>query len=259
VTVTRQAGLRAAVFERYADWYDAFNRGKDYAAEIQYVLKHVEALAGRPRRWLDVGCGTGHHLGHLYAAGIDVEGVDQSSTMIERARRAHPQIRFHIASAQTFALAGDRDVVSMLFHVMSYQDSDEKVRSAFERVRAHLAPHGVFVFDFWHSDGVAADPPAVRVRETIVDGRSLFRLANPLEHRERRLIEIQYQFRLDAPDGPLAHEEVHVMRHFTEGELEACLRTAGMDIVRSDGWMTGRRLSTSDWYGFVCARVRTTE
>jgi SAM-dependent methyltransferase len=251
--ISSQESGEAAVFTQYASWYDAFNAGKDYGAEVRYLLGHIETLTGSPRRWLDIGCGTGQHLRHIQSRGIEVEGLDQSWAMIERARQLCSEITFHAGSAQDFALDGERDVVSMLFHVMSYQHSDEMVRSAMERARAHLATTGVFVFDFWNSEGVAADPPTERVREAVVDGRSLFRLSHPIERRDERLIEVKYQFRWDFPDGPLVHEEVHVMRHFTDRELETFLKDARLRLIRSEAWMAHRPLSVNDWYGFICA------
>lgn len=88
------AARPTTAFHHYAAWYDAFNQNKDYAAEAKYVLGHVEALAGRPQRWLDIGCGTGRHLAWLHGRGVAVEGVDASAAMMARARSAHPDIAF---------------------------------------------------------------------------------------------------------------------------------------------------------------------
>lgn len=240
-------------FGRYADWYDAFNHEKHYEAEVRYVLEMLEEIADPPRRWLDIGCGTGRHLSYLFARGIAVEGLDHSPAMIARARSSYPDIPFHVGTAQDLTMEGNRDVVSMLFHVMNYQVSDAMVGGALERIAAHLAPTGVFVFDFWNSEAVLRDPPVRRVRETQVEGRSLFRVSNPIEDQGRRLIDVQYQFHWDSPEGALVHEEVHTLRHFSRGEFETLLRAAGMTMLKCQAWMTERRLSPDDWYGFICA------
>jgi SAM-dependent methyltransferase len=242
-------------FGRYADWYDAFNPGKSYDAEVRYVLEEVAATGASPTHWLDVGCGTGHHLASLHARGIAVEGVDQSPTMIESARQSHPDIPFHVASAQSFALEQHRDVISMLFHVFNYQISDALVDKALERIREHLAPKGLLVFDFWNSDAVKRDPPASRVRQADVEGRPLFRLGAPTEEPKRRLIHVHYQFRWDSPHGSLAHEEVHSLRHFDQAELASFLNKAGFAFVKCVAWLTTRPLCPDDWYGFVVARL----
>jgi SAM-dependent methyltransferase len=242
-------------FDQYAASYDAFNAGKDYAAEADYVLGRVAPWQPAPRRWLDVGCGTGNHLACLAARGIAVEGVDASAAMIAQARVAHPAIPFQVATAQAFRLDGDRDVVSMLFHVLSYQVSDHAVEATVANVAAHLAPGGIFVFDFWHTGGVLHDPPGRRIRDARLGGRPLFRVARPTEDRARSRIDIHYEFRWDSPEGPVAYEEDHAMRHFTPSGLEAFLGRAGLEIVACEGWMKPV-LGAEDWYGLACARKR---
>nr|WP_239157776.1 class I SAM-dependent methyltransferase [Streptomyces sp. SID13726] len=46
----------------------------------------------------DVGSGPGHVTAALHALGIPVFGVDVSPRMVELARRAHPDLRFHVGS-----------------------------------------------------------------------------------------------------------------------------------------------------------------
>ena len=69
-------------FTRYARWYDLFYPDKDYGAEAEYVLRKVESVGGQPRRWLDIGCGTGRHVAHLHSLGLDAAGIDRSDAMI---------------------------------------------------------------------------------------------------------------------------------------------------------------------------------
>jgi hypothetical protein len=148
-------------------------------------------------------------------------------------------------------------VISMLFHVLSYQTSDRAVDAAMENVAAHLAPRGVFIFDFWHTGGVLLDPPGVRTREAKVGGRRLFRTAHPTEDRARSLIDIRYEFRPDSPEGAAAYVEEHALRHFTAAELDAFLGRAGLETVALEGWMQpGRALQPNEWYGLACARKR---
>jgi SAM-dependent methyltransferase len=246
----------AGAFDQYAAWYNAFNRDKDYAAEARYVLEKVRLWQPTPRCWVDIGCGVGNHLAFLQSQGISVEGLDTSRAMIAQARIGHPTIPFRVATAQSFHLQGERDVISMLFHVLSYQTAESAVARALENVAAHLAAPGVLVFDFWHTGGVLRDPPSVRVREARVGNRQLFRIARPTEDGNRRRVDIRFEFRWDAPDGPVAHEEDHSLRHFTEDELAAFLERAGLDVLTCEGWMRDRALRPEDWYGLICARKR---
>jgi SAM-dependent methyltransferase len=256
-TPTQPFGAVAPAFDRYAAWYDAFNEGKDYAGEARYVLERARTWHPSPRKWLDVGCGTGNHAAYLNEQGVDVEGVDASPSMIGQARAAHPRIPFTVGEAHAFRLAGDRDVISMLFHVLSYHVLDFEVSAALDNIRAHLGQGGILVFDFWHTDGVLLDPPGERIREARADGRPIFRLARPVEDRERRIVDIHYQFRWDSTAGPLVHEERHSMRHFTVAELASFLDRAGLEVLANERWMRpGCALQREDWYGVICARRR---
>jgi SAM-dependent methyltransferase len=241
-------------FVEYAAWYDAFNVGKDYAAEVDSLLSRIERWTGLlPRRWLDVGCGTGQHLAHLRARGLSVEGVDRSTRMIARAREAHPGITFHVGTAQDYRLEPARDVISLLFHVMSYQVEDDHAQRAITNAAAHLAPGGVLVFDFWHSEALRRDPPRRRVRDGRISGRPLFRISTPRLGLENR-VAVEFEFRWDAVDGALAHRETHVLRARTQADWEALVRTAGLSVVACEGFSTGAPLCPDDWYGLLCAR-----
>jgi 23S rRNA (guanine745-N1)-methyltransferase len=60
------------------------------------------ASPGRPAV-LDVGCGTGFHLGAVAAApGAEVHGVDLSVPAIELAAKGHPEATFVVANADRF-------------------------------------------------------------------------------------------------------------------------------------------------------------
>jgi SAM-dependent methyltransferase len=253
VNAAPSAGVQAASFDQYAAWYNAFNQGKDYAAEAKYLLDEVRPWQPSPGNWLDVGCGTGEHLAQLKTVVPRVEGVDASAGMIVRARAAHPGIAFHHGKAEDFQCARERDVISMLFHVMSYHCEDAAIMGALENVAHHLSSDGVFVFDFWHTGGVLNDPPARRVREARVSGRSLFRIAQPTENRELLRIDIRYEFRWDDPLGPLVHVEHHALRHFSCEELTVFLANAGLRAVSCKAWMAPRAPSAEDWYAVMCA------
>jgi SAM-dependent methyltransferase len=245
-----------SAFERYAEWYDRFNEGKDYAAEARDLLALLARVGVSPRSWLDVGCGTGRHLAALRGHGIAVEGVDRSAEMVAAARRAHPGIAFQVGEASDFRLLGSRDVVSLLFHTFSYLCEDTAIDAALRNAAAHLAPGGALLFDFWHAPGVQRDPPGKRVRVADIEGRRLYRVSTPAPDPDPRVVCVRFEFRWDAPDGEPAHAEVHRMRPTTREELESFLESAGMRVVLCEAWRARRDLDESDWYGVVCAMLR---
>jgi SAM-dependent methyltransferase len=73
--------------------YDATRRPDPRIAERILVL--LEPAAGA--RYLDVACGTGNYTHSLHALGLDVIGIDQSTTMLDAARAKYPAIKWQQA------------------------------------------------------------------------------------------------------------------------------------------------------------------
>ncbi len=95
-----------ASYDRVADAYAAMVPG--LLAEDPWQRAALDAFAEQVAGCgpvLDVGCGPGHVSAYLAARGLEVRGVDLSPRMVEHARRAHPHVRFDVASATALDLA----------------------------------------------------------------------------------------------------------------------------------------------------------
>lgn len=71
-------------YRRFAGWYDKLFEPflKNLRAEADKIL-----LPGANKRVLDVGCGTGSHLGRYARAGVTAFGLDRSPSMLTRAAK----------------------------------------------------------------------------------------------------------------------------------------------------------------------------
>lgn len=73
------------------------NTSHDYL--LPGIARQLERLFGKRRvKILDLGCGNGSATAAIAALGHDVTGVDASPDGIEIAKKAHPEIRFDVAS-----------------------------------------------------------------------------------------------------------------------------------------------------------------
>lgn len=75
-----------------------------YDEKHAFVFKYgedvVRQLSPRPgERILDLGCGTGYLTNLIAQAGARVTGIDSSSSMVERAKAAYPDLDFRVLSA----------------------------------------------------------------------------------------------------------------------------------------------------------------
>ena len=147
---------------------------------------------------LDLGCGTGRHDSFLAEKGYAITGVDMSEEMLLIARSqqlsssAPQQLNFLHGDIRTFRVDKKFEVAISLFHVMSYQTTNKDFLSALKTAKAHLAPVGIFVFDFWYGPAVLTDRPAVRVKKLEDDKIQVVRLAEPIMHANKNLVEVNY-------------------------------------------------------------------
>lgn len=249
-----------------AKYYDLFYADKDTAAECAFVRKVIERHAPGARSLLDLGCGSGRHAAEFAKAGFAVTGVDISDGMLalarERVWKLPPDVRGRIDLAQsdvTSYMASRRyDAVVSLFHVIDYQVTDEAVLGLFRTARQALDPRGLFVFDFWYGPAVEAQRPERREKHVENDTWSVDRVASPVLHAERRVVDVHYTLTAcDRRNGAGEDvSEVHAMRYFFRPELERFAGDAGFDIVEWGEWLTGKPPAANAWSCYAAARAR---
>ena len=93
---------------------------------------------------LDVGCGTGHHVGTMSEQNLNVLGIDISPSMIQKAKENYPQYNFRVANAlnttefnyQTFT-----HILCLYFTIYYFPDK----RRFFDNCMDWLMPGGYLV------------------------------------------------------------------------------------------------------------------
>lgn len=254
-------------FGTYSRYYDLFYGDKPYAGEAAFVDALLHEHAPGARALLELGCGTGRHARELAALGYTVHGVDFSETMLTDARRVAAELeRGSLAGRVTFLEADARsyragrtfDAVISLFHVMSYQTSNDDLLAAFTTAAAHLECGGVFVFDCWYGPAVLTERPEHRVR-TLTDGQiSVTRTATPVMRASENVCEVVYDIEVtEVASGEVATlTEAHPMRYLFTPEIELALDFVDMDLAHSCEFGTGAPLGFDTWSSCFVARKR---
>ena len=142
------------VFGNYARYYDLLYRDKNYALEAQFVEQLLQKYAPQTKSILDLGCGTGTHAVLLAKEGYQVHGVDLSADMLRQASDRLGDLppdlagllKFTQGDIRSFKLNQTFDVVLSLFHVISYQTTNEDLQAAFANIKKHLKPGGILIF-----------------------------------------------------------------------------------------------------------------
>ena len=104
-----------------------------------------------------MGCGTGNHAICLYDKGYQIAGIDNSAANIKKALskvtsldQKKPDLVFKKADIRNARLNRSFDIVISLFHVMSYQTTNDDLKAAFQTAKRHLNKGGIFIFDCWY-------------------------------------------------------------------------------------------------------------
>ncbi len=137
------------VFQDYAYYYNAFYRDKDYRAEAAQVDLLLRKYGSNVKNILNFGCGTGKHDVELDGRGYHCRGIDISRMMIDVAKENAQEkegVDFSVADIRRDKASAKYDAVISLFHVMSYQNTNEDILDAFQTARNALNVGGnIFV------------------------------------------------------------------------------------------------------------------
>jgi len=237
-----------AVFNAYSRYYDLLYRDKDYVAEAEYIAGLLERFGVTGKDLLEFGSGTGKHGRLLAQRGYEVTGIERSAEMVAQADVV-PGFSCQQGDICTVQLDQAFDAVLSLFHVVSYQTTNDAVQAVFARAAEHLEAGGLFVFDVWYSPAVYAQKPEVRVKRMADEVTEITRIAEPEIFPNENRVNVNYTiFARDLVSGEEeTMTETHPMRHFSMPELELLAQMSGFAVVGTEEFLTGSKPSEETW------------
>lgn len=255
------------VFGDYARYYNLLYKDKNYTREADFVLGRLQSYGCSPKTLLDLGCGTGRHALEIARHGVAVTGVDMSQAMldmgVEELRKSKETLapglilpRFLQGDARKVRLSKYFDTVISLFHVMSYQNTEEDALAELETARQHLHPGGIFLFDFWYGPGVLTDPP--EEREKIMEDSDIFirRHARPVHRINDNIVDVHYSIELAEKHTGIQKKlhEVHSMRYWFLPELRYLANISGFVVVANGAWLQNKGLEMCPWNAWMALK-----
>lgn len=253
-------------FNYYSTYYDLLYADKDYDAEVSYIRTLINEYTVQPTQsLLELGCGTGIHACALAKQGINVLAIDISANMLIKARLRkaelsadHLVLDFDQGDVKNFRAIRKFDVVTSLFHVLSYQTSDSDIRAMMVTASTHLDSGGLFIFDFWYGPAVLWQQPSVRIKRFANADLNVTRIAEPTIHDHLNVVNVKYSIHVKELSTLQKHdmEEIHKMRYFFLPEINRLLSDNGFDQLLAEEWLTRKSPSVDTWGVCVVARKR---
>jgi ubiquinone/menaquinone biosynthesis C-methylase UbiE len=216
-------------FNEVAEVYDDLMSVVPYRWWVDYVERIWRSFGVRPRRVLDLACGTGNVLAELLRRGYEAEGSDASAAMLGVARRKLSEdVSLWCQDFRSLAIPGAPfDACVCLFDSLNYLLKVEELYRAFRRVWVHLRPGGFFIFDMnairaletgmFNQSGTGSDPGLRFVWKSAWEPAT-------------RLCTIHMEFQEHREEGTRTFYETHVQRGYTLEEIRAGLHGAGFRV-----------------------------
>jgi len=249
-------------FQDYAYYYNSFYKDKDYGAEAGIIGRILEGCNPQIRDIINLGCGTGKHDIEMHKLGYYCKGIDISPFMIQIAKNNAStneyNIEFEIADVRNYKTEKKYDAAISLFHVMSYQNTNKDIFDAFCSTRKLLKDkNGYFIFDVWYGPGVLSEKPCVRVKEVEDDENRLIRIAQPIMHDKKNIVDVNYEVLIINKETNIVQtiKETHSMRYFFRPELEKLLSETGFQLLDNMDCQTLRETDYNSWTSYFIAKA----
>jgi SAM-dependent methyltransferase len=222
----------------YSDSYDLLYDEKDYNAECDVLERIFREYAEKPiASILDLGCGTGNYALRLAQRGYEVSGVDLSESMLEVARKkmenAQVSIQFFHSDIGSIQLDRQFDAAIMMFAVLGYQYTNERVIKTLKNISSLLKPRGLLIFDVWYGPAVLLQKPQEKCRIIHSGNDTVIRVTRPELDTFNQFCDVRFNlYRVRDGKQVVETEEVHRMRFFFAQELSFALESTGLEFVR---------------------------
>ena len=129
-------------YYKYSDFYDIFNKYRNYNREMRFVLK----VTKNKKYILDVGCGTGTHISILENLGYKVNGMDKSENMVNLSKDK-TKSNIYKMDLLDFKLDEKYDAIISMHSVFNHLKGYDEFNKALSNLLDHLNDKGIIIID----------------------------------------------------------------------------------------------------------------
>ena len=245
-------------YTKFAAAYDKMMENVDYARWANYIDRLFALYNFRPRRVLDIACGTGSATVLLAENGYMMSGIDRAIEMLfwarEKAKKRGVHLHLWQQDMRYLAVAQPYDAVLCLYDSINYMKTEEEMRQVFTRVSEALVPRGMFVFD------VTTEYNIVKHfhRQTFAESREGFTYIwkNLYFHKEK-VCKTILTFFLQEEDHYSKYEELHIQKIYSVAQIKKLLEQTGYELLSSfDAFTFNRWGKTSERINFTAVKEK---
>jgi SAM-dependent methyltransferase len=219
-------------FEYIAKYYDLIYNDKDYESEVTF-LEDIFGNTFKPKKILEIGCGTGNYTRILLERGYDMTALDVSESMLKTAKeKCH--CKFIKGNMSAVSINERFDACIAMFAVMGYVTENSEIIKALKNIHKHLKENGLFIFDVWNGLATLRLLPELRIKVVENDKVKLLRIADPKLKSFDHICEVNYKLLiLNKGNSKFSViDEKHVMRFYFPQEIIFFLEATGFEVLK---------------------------
>lgn len=223
----------------FAETYDLIYGDKDYARDIE-IFRTLYGLFPGPApldqaSLLEIGAGTGNHTQRLAALVARLTATERDKAFlrvcgkkIAEANLPHVDVRADWPENA----APSYDAAAAFFHVLNYIADEAEMKDFIRHLGARLRSGGLFVFDMWHAEAVALDPPREETRHKQVAGHAVRQRIKPTYDAGRAQVCLDYDFSIQAPPGEKTDFQERIeLKLWKKDQLENLFAASGFSCA----------------------------
>lgn len=240
-----------------ATYYDRIMEDVDYPAWVRFYEACFEKYGAKPKKMLDLACGTGAITIPLAEAGYEMTGLDLSAEMLALAAKKAEEKKLKVRlSEQNIALfdAGSQfEGIICSFDGVNYLTSPKDVLSMFHCVSETLADGGLFIFDVstpYKYENILAD------NAFVYEYDDLFLTWQNFYQKKTGLCHFYLTFFVEDKNSWQRYDEEQKQRRYLLPRLEKMLKEVGLSVLEKVADVDFSPLcETSDRCFFICAKA----
>lgn len=219
--------------------YDSLIDDVDYKNLLDRMLKICKKYSHKPKLVLDAACGTGNFTKELVNKGFDVIGVDSSAEMLAVAQnKLCGKCAFICQDLCELDLYGTINTVFCTLDSLNHITDFALLKKAVARMSLFLEPGGLMFFDvntIYKHKNVLANNIFVEEKENIY-----MVWQNTLDNNT---VNINMDFFVEEDGLYERLSENFYERAYSDEELEEVLDYAGLEILETEDFYSGRAVS----------------
>jgi SAM-dependent methyltransferase len=243
----------------YSKFYDLLYKNKNYKKEFLFIKKIIKKYLHKPKTLMDLGCGTGEYSKLMTNLGLEVLGVDISPHMLKIARKKYSKnkkLKFFHSGINNLKINKKFDIISALFHILSYQTNNKNINSFFHTSQKYLNKDGILIFDFWFKDGVLNLREPIKYRHIENKIFNIQRITRPKWFKSLDQIHDRHEMIVFNKKNKKIKifKETHKMRFFTLKTVKKYLKLNGLKYLLSLDLSTDKPVTKNSWGALIVAK-----